>query len=112
MRISMLVLLLGSSVALAQSAGQPAVKKSEPGICHARGTATYERTKHFEPYDTMDACLASGGRVAKNAPGNAGEKLDARGSSWLGAIGRKALAIVGILVVVGGAFLMSRRRAA
>lgn len=112
MRILVFTLLLASSVALAEGLDAPAVKKSEQGICHERGTAIYKRTKHFEPYDTMDACLASGGRVAKNAPGEGSEGSSAGGSSWSGAIGKKALAILGILVVVGGAFLMSRRRSA
>lgn len=39
------------------------VKKSTTGICHAPGTTYYDRTLNFTPYDTIDGCLASGGRL-------------------------------------------------
>lgn len=41
------------------------VKKSSTGICHAPGTTYYEKTKSFTAYNTIDACLASGGRLPK-----------------------------------------------
>jgi hypothetical protein len=41
----------------------PAVKKSSTGICHAQGTTYYDRTTNYTPYDSIDACLASGGRL-------------------------------------------------
>jgi len=41
------------------------VKKSSTGICHAPGTTYYEKTKTYTSYDTVDACLASGGRLPK-----------------------------------------------
>ena len=43
----------------------PPVKKSDSGICHARGTTYYSRTTHFTPYETLEACLKSGGRLPK-----------------------------------------------
>ena len=43
----------------------PPVKKSDSGICHARGTAYYSRTTHFTPYPSIEACLKSGGRLLK-----------------------------------------------
>ena len=103
MRIATLgiVLLALSAPAFTQSQAEPPVKKSEQGICHERGTATYKRTIHFEAFDSMDTCLASGGRIAKNAPAE---------TSWMGSIGKKLFAVIGILVTVGGAFLISRRR--
>lgn len=39
------------------------VKKSTSGICHAPGTTYYNRTKNFIPYNTIDECIASGGRL-------------------------------------------------
>jgi hypothetical protein len=39
------------------------IKKSSTGICHAPGTTYYDRTTNFTPYTTLDACLASGGRL-------------------------------------------------
>ena len=98
--------------ASAPGATQPEVKKSEQGICHARGSGAYKRTQHYESFDSMPLCLASGGRVAKNAEvdGEAGEPTHSSGTSWLGNIGGKIALIVGTLVIVGGAFLISRRR--
>ena len=101
-------LLVLSSSALAQSGSQPPVKKSEQGICHPRGSATYTRTTHFDSFDTMEQCLASGGRVAKNAPA----EKESESASWLGKLGGKIALVVGMLVAVGGAFLLSRRRSA
>lgn len=43
------------------------VKLSKSGICHAPGSASYSQTKTFTPYDTVDACLAAGGRLPKSA---------------------------------------------
>ena len=112
MRLSTLVLISLAFAPMTLAAAEPAVKKSEQGICHERGSATYKRTKHYDSFDTMDACLASGGRLAKNAPleGSDGEKPGDSGSSWLGKIGGKIVVIIGMLVIVGGAFLLSRRR--
>jgi len=39
------------------------VKKSSTGICHAPGTTYYSKTKNFTPYDTVQDCLDSGGRL-------------------------------------------------
>ena len=55
-------LLLMCAIALA--AGPP-VKKSRNGICHPKGGTYYSRTKYYEPYDSMQACLDSGGRAPK-----------------------------------------------
>ncbi|MGN5063479.1 hypothetical protein [Aeromonas sp. 6P] len=52
-------LLLVCTIALA---AEPPVKKSRSGICHPKGGTYYNRTKHYIPYDTMQACLDSGGR--------------------------------------------------
>mgnify|MGYP003956018855 CR=1 FL=1 len=41
------------------------VKKSNSGICHAQDSRWYSRTKNFTPYDGLDACLNSGGRLPK-----------------------------------------------
>ncbi|MGI6348262.1 MAG: thermonuclease family protein [Patescibacteria group bacterium] len=43
----------------------PQVKKSSTGICHEKGTTYYERTKNFTPYDSIEECLNSGGRLPK-----------------------------------------------
>lgn len=41
------------------------VKKSTSSICHAPGTTYYAKTKNFTPYNTIDDCLNSGGRLPK-----------------------------------------------
>ena len=43
----------------------PLVKKSESGICHKKGSTYYKKTKTFTPYNSMEACLKSGGRKPK-----------------------------------------------
>jgi micrococcal nuclease len=44
---------------------EPQVKKSNTDICHAKGTTYYSRTTNFTPYDTVEDCLDSGGRLPK-----------------------------------------------
>lgn len=44
---------------------EPPVKKSTTGICHAKGSTYYAKTKNFTAYSTMDECLKSGGRLPK-----------------------------------------------
>jgi len=63
-----ITLLLLATCICAQGAAEPAVKKSESGICHARGAGNYAQTKKFESFDSMESCLASGGRRAIAAP--------------------------------------------
>jgi len=41
----------------------PQVKKSTTGICHEIGSTYYSRTKNFTPYNSIDDCLNSGGRL-------------------------------------------------
>ena len=43
----------------------PAVKKSNTGICHEKGTFFYNNTKKFTAYNSIDECLRSGGRLPK-----------------------------------------------
>jgi len=62
-------MLLGiASASIAADAPQPAVKKSKAGICHERGTPGYGQTVHYRPFNNIEGCLKSGGRLAKNAP--------------------------------------------
>jgi hypothetical protein len=53
--------------AKAPASETPAVKKSDSGICHDKSSPSYERTKNFTPFKTMDECIKSGGTVPKNA---------------------------------------------
>lgn len=58
--------LLSASTVLAQTA-DPAVKKSESGICHDKSSTSYGATKKFEAFANMEACLKTGGRAPANA---------------------------------------------
>lgn len=41
------------------------VRKSRSGICHTETSPWYERTLHYEAFDSLEVCLASGGRTPK-----------------------------------------------
>lgn len=59
------------------------VKKSESDICHSVESPYYERVKNFEPFVSVEKCLASGARLprgmseqADNAKAEATEKAE------------------------------------
>ena len=64
--------LLGMSLLLAVTAwaADPAVKKSDNGICHDSSSPSYGNTKKFTPFNSIDECLKSGGKMpaGKEAP--------------------------------------------
>ena len=39
------------------------IKKSNSGLCHPPQSSWYERTQNYQPYDSLDACLDSGGKL-------------------------------------------------
>ena len=47
------------------AAAEPMVKKSDSGICHDKNSTSYERTKKFTEYKTVDKCVKSGGTLPK-----------------------------------------------
>lgn len=47
------------------AAAEPMVKKSDSGICHDKNSASYERTKKFTEFKTVDECVKSGGSLPK-----------------------------------------------
>jgi hypothetical protein len=47
------------------AAAEPMVKKSDSGICHDKNSTSYERTKKFTEYKTVDECVKSGGTLPK-----------------------------------------------
>lgn len=60
------IFLTAPTLALAQAA-DPAVKKSDSGICHDKSSSSYGATKKFEAFPNLEACLKSGGRTPANA---------------------------------------------
>ncbi len=47
------------------SGGIGPVKLSKNGICHSPGSEYYDRTKEFDSYPSLAACLKAGGREPK-----------------------------------------------
>lgn len=47
------------------SAAQPEVKLSNSGICHDSSSGSYNRTKNFTPYQSLEDCLDAGGRLPR-----------------------------------------------
>jgi hypothetical protein len=47
------------------NSSDPYVKKSTSGICHKKGSQYYKQTKNFNSFDTITACLDSGGRLPR-----------------------------------------------
>jgi len=58
--LSFVALSLVGSMALA---ADPAVKKSDSGICHEKGSPSYGNTKKFTPFASVDECVKSGGKL-------------------------------------------------
>lgn len=58
-------IFLSAILFLAGCGSNPAVKKSNAGICHKKGTNFYNNTKNFTAYNSIDDCLSSGGRLPK-----------------------------------------------
>lgn len=50
------------------------VKKSNSGICHDESSRSFQQTKHYTPYQSIDECLAAGGRLPKGSSYKAKEK--------------------------------------
>ena len=48
---------------VATTAAADLVKTSRSGICHDSSSPYYSRTKTFEPFDSLSACLGAGGRL-------------------------------------------------
>jgi len=65
--ILLLVVFTFQGIALASS---PTVKQSNSGICHSVESRWYERTKNYAPFDSINACLAAGGRLPKGTAQN------------------------------------------
>lgn len=53
-------------VFFALTAHSAVVKKASSGICHPEDSSYYSRIKNYTSYQSLDACLESGGRLPKN----------------------------------------------
>lgn len=52
------------------------IKKSNSGICHPSQSSWYERTDDYTPFNSLDDCLASGGRLPKGMSAHLLERQD------------------------------------
>ncbi|MBH9740120.1 hypothetical protein [Vibrio navarrensis] len=41
------------------------IKMSKSGICHSPSSASYDRTKNYTAYTSIESCIANGGRLPK-----------------------------------------------
>lgn len=57
-----------------QANAQTLIKKSNSGICHAPSSPYYEKTKNFRPFDNIEACIQSGGRLPKSSSSSYSDK--------------------------------------
>lgn len=59
------------------------IKKSSSGICHPLASSYYERIHNFKAFDSVEACLDSGGRLPKSlADGQSIESSQANSKSY------------------------------
>ena len=84
----LLATLLGLSLGLAQAAdkkeaAEPAVKKSDAGICHDKTSNSFGNTKKFTAFASMDECVKSGGRPAASQPAAAAEPIVKKSDSGI-----------------------------
>jgi len=54
---------LTSQVLAADPPKDPPVKKSDSGICHDASSSSYGNTKKFTPFNSLDECVKSGGKL-------------------------------------------------
>jgi hypothetical protein len=84
----LLATLLGLSLHVAHAAdkkeaAEPAVKKSDAGICHDKTSTSYGNTKKFTAFASMDECVKRGGRPAAGQPAAAAEPVVKKSDSGI-----------------------------
>ena len=47
----------------ADKAAEPAVKKSDNGICHDKSSPSFGNTKKFTAFNSLEECVKSGGKL-------------------------------------------------
>jgi hypothetical protein len=67
--VAALALVVAAPPAASQDAAAgeapPAVKMSRARVCHPLGTPGYAQTQRYEAFESVQACLAAGGRLAR-----------------------------------------------
>lgn len=65
LKIQLLTLILAFLNLYSSPTAAAVIKKTSSGICHPPASSYYDRTKNYQPFDTVEACLGSGGRLPK-----------------------------------------------
>lgn len=65
MRHSQYLLLVLTVVMGFSPVAAETIKKTSSGLCHPPVSSYYDRTESFHAFDSVEACLASGGRLPK-----------------------------------------------
>ena len=65
-----LLSFLTVTVGTAESIAAQVVKMSKSGICHCPNGQFYDRISNFTSFETVESCLASGGREPKRGQGS------------------------------------------
>ena len=55
--------VLTCQVLAADPPKDPTVKKSDAGICHDASSSSYGNTKKFTPFNSLEECVKSGGKL-------------------------------------------------
>ncbi len=58
-----LLLMFLAGFSLSVTADAAVVKMSNSGLCHPPQSSWYERTKNYQAFESLEACLASGGEL-------------------------------------------------
>jgi hypothetical protein len=61
--LAMGAVALTAQVKAAEPAKDPVVKKSDAGICHDVSSSSFNNTKKFTPFNSLDECVKSGGKL-------------------------------------------------
>lgn len=65
--VGMSVLVTGVEQLRAAETIAPPIKLSRGGICHDPSSQHYARLKEFQPYNSVQECIAAGGRLTRAA---------------------------------------------
>ena len=81
-----LTLTISISSRATTSFSEPKVKLSASGICHDKSSASFNRTKNYQAFDSVVICIAQGGRSPKaktNSRNNATDEAIEQGRASL-----------------------------
>jgi hypothetical protein len=103
-RFALVALAVASSPLLGADS-KPAVKLSSGGICHDSSSQYFANLKNYQPFNSMQECLAAGGRLPKGASHKKSPGLESSDTNvWI------AIAVVVVLSLIALPFVGRWRR--